>query len=155
MPGTATAFRRTVVSDPASASCLYQPESSPSGWCIDYAGPNRSRAGVPVDLSVEVCRIRGLAPGALHFDTEREADIGIDDSTHQWRWSHGRRFADTAHVVTVPSGQCLRWTTRWTTEDNSGRLLSRGSYWLDVEVLSDDTDLPNTSTASSTKFKLT
>jgi len=156
-PSTASPFRRTRVTDPAATSCAYQPESAPSGWCVDYPGPYSAPAGVPLDLSVEVCRIKGLGTGTLRFGTAQEADVGIWGTTRaqSWQWSHGRDFAATRHSLTVPAGECLRWTTRWTTRANNGALLPRGSYSIQIYVASPDVDLPNTVTGTSSSFDLT
>lgn len=154
-PATATPFRRTVVSQPRPTSCVYQPSSAPSGWCLDYTGPASAAAGHPVDLSLEICRIAGTGSGTLRFGTAQEADVWVGDTDREWDWAHGRSFAKTPHSVGVPAGQCLRWTTRWTTRDDNGRPLPRGSYTLTVSVDSPDVDLPNSSTVTGTSFDLT
>ena len=153
---TATPFRRTTVTNPPATSCAYQPSSAPSGWCIDNPSPDRAQSGLPVDLSVEVCRIQGLGTGTLRFANAEEADVAIwgpTDAT-SWEWAHGRTFAATPHTVTVHAGQCLRWTTRWKTRANDGSLLPRGSYSIQVYVNSADTNLPNTVTGTATDFTL-
>jgi len=153
---TATGFRRSTVTDPAASSCAYQPSSAPSGWCLDYSGPSASRAGMPVFLSVDICRIRGLGAGTLHFGDAQEADIWVYGSEAQhWQWSHGRQFAATPHTIRVAAGTCLRWTTRWTTRDDNGQLLPRGSYSISVSVQSPDVELPNSTTGTATSFELT
>jgi hypothetical protein len=153
---TATGFRRSTVTDPAASSCAYQPSSAPSGWCLDYSGPSASRAGMPVFLSVDICRIRGLGTGTLHFGNAQEADVRVYGSEEKhWQWSHGRQFAATPHTVRVTAGTCLRWTTRWTTRDDNGQLLPRGSYSISVSVQSPDVDLPNSTTGTATSFELT
>jgi len=153
---TATDFRRTTVSNPPATSCAYQPMSAPSGWCLDYIGPDSARAGEPVSLAVDICRIQGIGAGTLHFANGQEADISVYAyKADGWRWSHGRQFATTPHELRVAAGTCLRWTTRWTTRGDSGRWLPRGDYSLSVNVLSPDINLPNSATGTAGSFELT
>lgn len=157
MVPTATDFRRTTATEPTTTSCAYQPESAPSGWCLDYPGPASAPAGLPVDLSLDLCRIKGLGTGTLHFRDAQEANVSIygQRRSESWTWSHGRQFAATPHMLTVRAGQCLRWTTRWTTRANNGTPLPRGTYSISVYVTSPDADLPNTVTGTATDFRLT
>ena len=154
---TASPFRRTTVTNPPPTSCAYQPTSAPSGWCLDNSSPDTAQSGVPVELSVDVCRIKGLGTGTLRFGNAEEADVAIwgPADAQSWEWTHGRTFAKTPHTLTVRAGECLRWTTRWTTRANDGSLLPRGSYSIQVSVASPDTDLPNTVTGTATDFTLT
>jgi len=155
-PAAATDFRRTTVINPPATSCAYQPVSAPSGWCLDYIGPDSARAGRPVSLAVDICRIQGIGTGTLRFASEQEADISVYAyQADGWRWSHGRQFAATPHTVRVAAGTCLRWTTRWTTRGDSGRRLPRGDYSLSVDVLSPDVNLPNSATGTAVSFELT
>jgi hypothetical protein len=156
VPTTATPFRRTTVTNPPRTSCLYQPITAPSGWCLDYIGPESTPAGRPVDLAVDICRINGLGTGTLRFHDAQEAEIQVLSSgTRNWRWSHGRSFAATPHTLAVAAGQCLRWTTTWSTEDNSGRAFQPGTYSLGVDVVSPDKDLPNSGASTGTTLNLT
>lgn len=155
-PTTATPFRRTTVRNPPTQSCLYQPITAPSGWCLDYVGPSATPAGVPVDFNIDICRINRFGSGTRRFATGQEADVSVlSQGKRSWRWSHGRDFSKRSHTLTASPGECIRWTTTWTTEDNSGRLFPPGSYSLGVQVMSPDADLPGSATGTGISFELT
>ena len=156
MPSTATPFRRTTVRNPPTQSCLYQPITAPSGWCLDYVGPSSTPAGVPVDFNIDICRVNRFGSGTLHFATGQEADISVlSQGKRSWTWSHGRSFPQRPHTLTAAPGECIRWTTTWTTEDNRGRVFPPGNYSLGVQVRSPDADLPGSATGTGISFELT
>ena len=133
---TATPMRRDVVPFGGESDCDNRYVDSTGQWCQRYSGPDRARAGSPVALSVDLCRV-GTA-GTATFTSTKEADLHVyardGRATTQWRWSSGRRFTARREVVPVEGGTCLRWTTTWSTRTDRGPVIAPGVYTIRAQV---------------------
>jgi hypothetical protein len=84
-----------------------------------------------MDLIGSVCSY-DTSSVLLHFDTDVEADVAVLDSKgHElWRWSREHVTTADPHTVSLGTGECWDWTTRWTGVDQRGRHLPAGTYTL-------------------------
>lgn len=141
-PAPGSTMRRDQTSY-ALGSCQDRTSSrTANGWCVNYVGARSGKAGTPVTLAIELCRMTGFREGTASFPTAQEADftVSTDGASARtvWRWSYGRSFDRTRHGITVVAGTCERWSTVWEVRSNDGRPLNPGTYDLLPDVLADN-----------------
>ncbi|MBK5307172.1 MAG: hypothetical protein JJD92_10835 [Frankiaceae bacterium] len=90
-------------------------------------------SGGTTTLSADICNVSTTAE-VLSYETAREIDISLRQAGEDvWRWSAGRHFADTAHSVALPVGECLTWSTPWREVDAKGAPVPAGNYSVVAE----------------------
>jgi hypothetical protein len=119
--------RRRLVPD-SGAPCRTQVNERPTHTiCARYAGTSQARRGAPVDLDYEFCA--QLVDIQVHFDDAREISLGLSSvDTSETIWTGIPKPGDGPHGVTVPKGECLRYTVRWDGRDDHGRVPASGAY---------------------------
>lgn len=99
---------------------------------------NSYRLGEPVQMTITVCN-RSSRTVTLHFHTYQLFDaVAYSGQTGRevWRWSADKVFAQALTTREVAPGCSWTIPLEWLQQDNSGRQVPPGFYYLRAEVTS-------------------
>lgn len=139
----AAVYTDSTYSDPNG--CLNQPRvmvGDKSGFCIVTEGPTTVTAGKRETFAVTFCRTVASGDVTLHFQNRLEAVIWIYNGQHRYfGFDLEGRVNGGPHARDFKAGDCTRYATTWSGQDQDGYALPEGQATvLFVLVASDYRD---------------
>ena len=134
----AAIYTETTYTDPNG--CLNKPRvmvGETSGFCISTDGPATVTAGKRETFAVTFCRTLAAGDVTLHFSTRLEAWITFSAGHYRY-FGFGDTLSGPAHTQVFKAGDCTRYSTTWSGQDQDGYALPEGKATVLSVLLATD-----------------